>query len=168
MRKNIAILDIDLQILLSNYFKDKDVEIVLYSDILEIKEADIVALKDFSGIIPEALYAYKILNVHPSLLPAFAQNDAIKEAFVSGVKVSGVSVHYVEKDNFYGKILAQYPVLIGNTTHFNEYCEEVKIISDKIYPPVIDSVLNDRVFDFVDLFKSPCQKNGCSGCGGCH
>ena len=85
---------------------------------------------------------------------------------MSGVKVSGVSVHQVLPDNFYDRILAQYPVLIGNTTHIDEFTKELFAVSNKLYPVVIDAVLNDKVFDFNDLFKSSCSGN-CGGCNGC-
>ncbi len=104
-----------------------------------------------------------VLNLHPSLLPSFKGENAISEAFLAGVKVSGITIHKVEQDNFYGKILAQYPVLIGLTTHIDELSAEISAAAIKLYPAVIDAVLNDRVFDFSDLFKTSCH-----GCGNCH
>lgn len=110
----------------------------------------------------------EIINLHPTLLPSFQGADALKQAFLSGVKVSGITVHKVEKNNFYGKILAQYPVLIGAATNFSDYVEELEIVAKKLYPMVIDSIINDKVFDFHDLFNCGCSKNGCSGnCGNC-
>lgn len=111
-----------------------------------------------------------VINLHPALLPSFKGDDALKQAFLSGVKVSGVTIHSVEEDNFYGKILAQYPVLIGLTTNFSDYIQEIEIVGKKLYPVVIESIINDKVFDYGDLFKSGCAsgKSGCGGnCGGC-
>ena len=122
----------------------------------------------------------EIINFHPSLLPSFKGEDALKQSFLSGVKVGGVSIHRVEENNFYGKIIAQYPVLIGLTTNFYDYTKEVEAVAKKLYPVVIDSIVNDRVFDFPELFKTSCAStkcscsnsscsncSKCSGCKGC-
>ena len=116
--------------------------------------------------VPDNTY---VINFHPSLLPAFQRTDAIKEAFLSGVKVSGVTVHRVEKDKFYGQIIAQYPVLIGLETHIDEFEKDITDVENKLAIPVIDAILNDRVFDFHDLFRNSCSHNGgCSGnCSNC-
>lgn len=107
----------------------------------------------------------KFLNIHPSLLPAFKGKDAIYRAFMSGVKVSGVTVHWITNEPDGGKILAQYPVLIGNTTHYDEFEKEIKALEKLLYPKVIDAVLNDKAFDFSDLFaNNHCSSSGCENC----
>lgn len=111
----------------------------------------------------------RVINLHPALLPSFQGEDALKKAFLSGVKVSGVTVHEVEEDNFYGRIIAQYPVLIGLTTNFCDYVQEVEIIAQKLYPLVIDSIIKDRGFDFHHLLNRGCtsSQNGCGNCSHC-
>lgn len=118
----------------------------------------------------EILLTGTFLNLHPSLLPAFKGQDAIARAFKSGVKVSGVTVHYLTNETGGGKIIAQYPILIGNLTHFDEFEESIHKLENLLYPIVIEKVLEDKVFDFSDLFSGGCGGNygGCSGCGGCH
>ena len=110
--------------------------------------------------------SYNVVNVHYSLLPAFADKDAMKIAFTSGVKVSGITIHKVQSDNFYGKIYAQYPVLIGHTTHFDEYKNELFAVRNKLLPLVVDAIINDRVFDFGDMVHNSCS-SGCGSCKGC-
>lgn len=102
--------------------------------------------------------------IHYSLLPAFDCEDPIKEAFLAGVKVSGVTVY----DAVTKKILAQYPVLIGNSTHYDEFKEEILKTGEILYNKVLECIINDKVFDFADLLKGGCQSGGCGGCGGCH
>lgn len=157
--ENIEIIDA-----IKIYFKDKDIEVSIVDTCSD--EYDLIALTGFE-YCSNFNYDCKILNIHPSLLPAFKGSDSIKEAFLAGVKVSGVSIHEVSAENFYGRILAQYPVLIGNTTHIDELIGELKAICIKLYPIVIDAVLNDKVFDFSDLFKSSCL-GGCASCSKCH
>ena len=99
------------------------------------------------------------IKLHYSLLPAFNCEDPIKEAFLSGVKVSGVTVFRVSD----GKILAQYPVLIDNSVHFYDFEREIKKTGEFLYKKVIESIQNDKVFDFSDLFGV----SSCRGCGKC-
>ncbi len=155
---------------LKNYFTQKDIEVSFVQDLSEVKDNEFVFLIDYNSDADlNIVKSDKIFNLHFSLLPAFAQNEALQKAFISGVKVSGITIHKVKSDNFYGQIIAQYPVLIGNAAHFDEYKNEIIKLGANIYPIVIDAVINDRVFDFADLFKTSCANNdGCNGnCSGC-
>lgn len=173
------------------YFEGKDVSVVCVSDIensdilktaeelgIERKflpceqnfeyfsshDFDLIALSDYRcQLKSNVLELGRFLSVHPSLLPAFKGPDAISRAFFAGVKVSGVTVHLINEDIDNGKIIAQYPVLIGNLTHYDEFEKEIHALEDLLYPLVIDKFLNNQVFDFSDLI----QNNKCGGCGGC-
>jgi phosphoribosylglycinamide formyltransferase-1 len=61
----------------------------------------------------------KILNIHPSLLPAFPGLEAQEQAFAYGVKVSGCTVHFVDEELDHGAIIVQktVPVLNGDDEH---------------------------------------------------
>lgn len=186
---------------IAKYFQDKDVEITCLSNVKDafiLKRAekfgikheflpflenveyfsknkfDLVVLAGYMRILPDDdLDAMgKVINIHPSLLPAFkGSKNAIQDAFLAGVKVSGVTIHWVNSDVDGGKIIAQYPVFITNEMHIDEFETEIHTLEHQLYPVVIESILNDKVFDFVDLMKSSC-KSGCSGdhgsCEGCH
>jgi phosphoribosylglycinamide formyltransferase-1 len=64
-------------------------------------------------------FPHRILNIHPSLLPAFPGLDAQKQAFDYGVKVSGCTVHFVDEALDHGPIVAQrtVPVLPDDDDH---------------------------------------------------
>lgn len=132
---------------------------------------DLIVLAGYMKILPDKVLEQMgmVINIHPSLLPAFkGSTNAIKDAFLSGVKVSGVTIHEVTSDVDGGKIIAQYPVFIENLMHFDEFEEEIHKLEHKLYPVVIEKILEDKVFDFSDLLKSSCEGGGCSGgCGGC-
>lgn len=129
---------------------------------------DLVALAGYMKIFPESVLKImgKVVNIHPSLLPSFKGRDAIKQAFLSGVKVSGITIHYVDSGIDTGKIITQYPVFITNGMHFDEFEEEIHTIEHKLYPIVIEKVLDDKVFDFQDLMRGKCGGGNCGGCGG--
>jgi phosphoribosylglycinamide formyltransferase 1 len=64
-------------------------------------------------------YPHRILNIHPSLLPAFPGLEAQEQAFAYGVKVSGCTVHFVDEELDHGAIIVQktVPVLDGDDEH---------------------------------------------------
>ena len=129
---------------------------------------DLIVLENYAEEVPEEILTLgKFINMHPALLPSFKGKDAMQRAFLSGVKVSGVTVHWVTSDVDGGKIIAQYPVLIGNSTHFDEYRIEMIKTEQMLYPVVIEKLLKDEVFDFSDLLGG-CATSGCQGCGSCN
>lgn len=132
---------------------------------------DLVALAGYMKILPNEVLNVmgRVINIHPSLLPAFkGSKNAISDAFMTGVKVSGVTIHFVTSDVDGGTIIAQYPVFINNETHFDEFEEEIHSTEHKLYPIVIEKILDDKVFDFSDLMKSQCGGNCGGGCSdGC-
>lgn len=74
------------------------------------KEVEFICLAGYMRIIGDVLlraYEGKIINIHPSLLPAFPGVDAIGQALKYGVKVFGVTVHYVDHTLDGGKIISQ-------------------------------------------------------------
>ena len=64
-------------------------------------------------------FPHKILNIHPSLLPAFPGLEAQEQAFAYGVKVSGCTVHFVDEELDHGAIVVQktLPVLDSDDEH---------------------------------------------------
>ena len=81
----------------------------------ELKQRDIewVVLAGYMRLVGDVLlgaYENRIINIHPSLLPAFPGKDAIGQAFAHGVKVTGVTVHYVDAGMDTGPIIAQKAV----------------------------------------------------------
>lgn len=76
-------------------------------------EVEWIVLAGYMRLIGNVLlnaYANRIINIHPSLLPAFPGKDAIGQAMAHGVKVTGVTVHYVDAGMDTGPILAQQAV----------------------------------------------------------
>jgi phosphoribosylglycinamide formyltransferase-1 len=100
-------------------------------------------------------FPQRILNIHPSLLPAFPGLEAQKQAFDYGVKVSGCTVHFVDEDLDHGAILVQrvVPVLPGDDDHtlaarileqeHQAYSEAIGMIIDGKYRVVGRRVLQD-------------------------
>lgn len=76
----------------------------------QMAEVELICLAGYMRLVGETLlsaYEGKIINIHPSLLPAFKGKDAIKQAFNYGVKIFGVTIHYVDMSLDGGQIIAQ-------------------------------------------------------------
>ena len=166
MSKSLGIVDSEnknIIFAIEKFFSSKDVEVKVVSVDYDMSEFEVVALTGYENFT--TIQHDNILNLYPTLLPAFKDNEnPILASYLAGVKVSGITVYNVSND----KILAQYPVLIGLDTNFEDFSDELSNIAQKVYPVVIDAVLQDKVFDFNDLFNSSSCGGNCGGCGGCH
>ena len=96
--------------------EDHDREVIAA---LKSANVDLVCLAGYMRLLsPEFVRAFtnRILNIHPSLLPAFPGLDAQKQALDYGVKVSGCTVHFVDEHLDHGPIILQktVPVLEGD------------------------------------------------------
>jgi phosphoribosylglycinamide formyltransferase-1 len=78
---------------------------------------DLICLAGYMRLLsPGFIQAFpqRILNIHPSLLPAFPGLDAQQQAFEYGVKVAGCTVHFVDEQLDHGVIILQRTVLVGD------------------------------------------------------
>jgi len=83
-------------------------------------------------------YPHKILNIHPSLLPAFKGTHAIKDAFSYGVKVTGPTVHFVVDEVDEGPIILQETVRIDPQDTLETLEEKIHQAEHRIYPEAIE------------------------------
>jgi phosphoribosylglycinamide formyltransferase 1 len=88
--------------------------------IAELQKAsvDLICLAGYMRLLSPAFiraFPQRILNIHPSLLPAFPGLDAQKQAFDYGVKVSGCTVHFVDEFLDHGAIIVQKVVPVQST-----------------------------------------------------
>ena len=116
--------------------------------VLEETRVDLVCLAGFMRLLsPSFIHAFRnrILNIHPSLLPAFPGLDAQRQALEYGVKVSGCTVHFVDEGLDSGPIVLQavVPVLDGDT----EESLSTRILEQEhqIYPKAIQYVLDGQI-----------------------
>lgn len=161
----------DIQENMPENIKTHSITSELAVDFFEENKFDLVIISNFQkGFDRKIFNSSKFINVHPSLLPAFPNSEAIKEAYMAGVKVSGITIHSLEENPQNNKIIAQYPVLISNIMHFDEFYQSIKNLENNITPIVISKLLEDKIFDFQDLFGNNNHSCGgnCNGCGGCH
>ncbi len=107
-----------------------------------------LVLAGFMRILsPEAIAGFPdaILNVHPALLPAFPGAHAVRQALEHGVKVSGVTVHFVDEEVDHGPIIAQeaVPVLPGDDEAALQ--ARIQAVEHRLYPAVVDAFAAGRL-----------------------
>ena len=90
---------------------------------LKQHEVDLVCLAGYMRLLSPWFvqqFPQRILNIHPSLLPAFPGLEAQEQAFAYGVKVSGCTVHFVDEELDHGAIIVQktVPVLDSDDEHY--------------------------------------------------
>lgn len=107
---------------------------------LKEAEIDFVVLAGFMRILSAPFiqaFPNKILNVHPALLPAFKGARAIRDAFDLGVKVTGITVHFVDEEIDNGAVIAQEAVDIKPKDTLAKLEERIHKAEHRIYPKVI-------------------------------
>lgn len=97
-----------------------------------------------SPVLVEA-YSGKIINIHPSLLPAFPGKDAIGQALQYGVKVTGVTVHFVDGGMDTGPVIAQRAVEVLAGDDAETLAQRIHAVEQKLYPEVVSWFTGGRV-----------------------
>ena len=108
------------------------------------RDVGLVCLAGYMRLIGEPLlkaFPDAILNIHPSLLPAFPGIDASRQALEHGVKVTGVTVHFVTAELDKGPIVVQrtVPVVRGDTPQ--SLSERILVEEHRVYAEAIGTVL---------------------------
>lgn len=107
---------------------------------LEENKIDLIVLAGFMRLLtPEFVGKYKgrILNIHPALLPSFKGTEAIKEAFDYGVKVTGVTVHFVDEEMDHGPIILQKAAPIEDDDTPESLENKIHKLEHRLYPQAI-------------------------------
>ena len=111
---------------------------------LEAADIDLIAMAGFGTILEQPIYerfAGRILNTHPSLLPAFPGWRAVDEALAHGVHVTGCTVHYAELEVDSGPILAQQTVPVLSDDDVASLHERIKAVERRLYIDTIRRLL---------------------------
>lgn len=116
-------------------------------ELLRDEQIDLVVLAGYMAILsPEFINAFfgRIINVHPSLLPAFPGLDAIGQALAAGASETGVTVHYVDEGVDTGPVIAQETLAIspGETREALE--ERIHALEHRLLPEVVAQIAQAR------------------------
>ena len=107
---------------------------------------DLVVLAGFMRILSGSFVRrWPILNVHPSLLPAFPGAHAVDDALAHGVKITGSTVHFVVEEVDAGPIILQEAVEISPDDDSESLHERIKAVEHRLLPTAVELFCRDRL-----------------------
>ncbi|HUJ91964.1 MAG TPA: phosphoribosylglycinamide formyltransferase [Gaiellaceae bacterium] len=121
-------------------FEDRSARDAAMAAWLEEHGVRLVVLAGYMHILTPAFldrFPDAVVNVHPSLLPAFPGAHAVEEQLAAGVDVSGATVHFVDEGVDSGPILAQEPVAVLPGDTAETLHERIKSVEHRLLPEVV-------------------------------
>jgi phosphoribosylglycinamide formyltransferase 1 len=119
-----------------------------YLRVLEQAQVDLVVLAGFMRVLKgDFLKAFegRIINIHPSLLPAFSGLEAWKQAWDYGVKVTGCTVHFVDAGIDAGPIIAQKAVPVLESDTPQTLHERIQSAEHELYPACVSAIARGQI-----------------------
>jgi phosphoribosylglycinamide formyltransferase-1 len=117
-------------------------------EILRERAVDLVVLAGFNRLLsPVVIQAFplRIMNIHPALLPAFPGLHAQRQALDHGVRVAGVTVHFVDEQTDHGPIIAQAAVPAYPDDSEADLRDRILRQEHRLYPEAIQLFAQDRL-----------------------
>lgn len=126
---------------------------------------DLVVLAGYMRLLTPVIveaYAGRLINIHPSLLPAFPGKNAIGQALDYGVTLTGITVHFVDGGMDTGPIIAQRAVQVSAEDTAESLGESIHALEQQLYPEVVSWFARGLVKlegRKVTIGAKDCQKN---------
>jgi phosphoribosylglycinamide formyltransferase-1 len=115
------------------------------AEVLSAIQVDLLCLAGFMRVLGDPVldaFPQRVLNIHPSLLPAFPGLHAQQRALEHGVRVAGATVHFVTKELDSGPIILQAAVPVFDNDTVETLSARILVEEHRIYPEAIGLVLN--------------------------
>ncbi len=135
------------QVLSPKSFPDRDAYDQTLAQTIQAFQPDLVALAGFMRILSPAfcqVFAGRLINIHPSLLPAFKGLESHAQALESGVGFHGCTVHAVTPELDHGPILAQAVIPVFSNDTVDTLAQRVLEMEHQLYPIAIAGILSGR------------------------
>jgi phosphoribosylglycinamide formyltransferase-1 len=129
-------------------YADRSARDAAVGDWLESLGCELVVLAGYMQLLSDGFvrrFANRIINVHPALLPSFPGLDAIGQAVAHGVRVTGVTVHFVDEGVDTGPILMQRPIELTYTRPVHEVTAEIHAVEHELLPRAIELIAEGAV-----------------------
>lgn len=117
-------------------------------ELLLDRSIDVVALAGFMRIVGRDLvraFAGRMLNVHPALLPAFPGTTSVADALAWGVKVTGVTVHFVDEEVDHGPVVSQEAIAVSPDDDWDSLEARVHEVEHRLFPAAVRALVEDRI-----------------------
>ena len=129
-------------------YSDREARDAAIADWLEGLGTELVVLAGYMQLLSGTFirrFPNRIVNVHPALLPAFPGLDAVGQAVAHGVRVTGVTVHFVDEGVDTGPILLQEAVELTYTRPMEAVMAEIHAVEHRLLPRAIELIAAGRV-----------------------
>ena len=144
---------LNLNLITKKDYEDRELFNEAFLNILDSYQVDLVVLAGFLVVIPEAMiakYRNKIINIHPSLIPAFCGTGyyglKVHEGVLErGVKVTGATVHFVDEGMDSGAIILQKMVPVLDDDTEDTLSARILVQEHKAYPEAIQLFAQGRL-----------------------
>ena len=129
-------------------FADREARDGAVAEWLEGRCTELVVLAGYLQLLTGSFirrFRNRIVNVHPALLPSFPGLDAVGQAVAHGVRVTGVTVHFVDEGVDTGPILLQEPVELTYTRPMEAVMADIHAVEHRLLPRAIELIAAGRV-----------------------
>jgi phosphoribosylglycinamide formyltransferase 1 len=119
----------------------------LYDELSQHKP-ELIVLAGFMRILSPWFcqqFPMRIINTHPSLLPAFPGKDAPAQALAYGVKITGVSIHFVDASLDGGPVIAQRAVAVEDHDTAESLHRRIQQMEHQLLPEIVNAIAMDAV-----------------------
>lgn len=117
-----------------NWFEELGIELLILAGYMRVLSKDFIRRTE-----------YPIINIHPSLLPAFPGLKAQKQAIEYGVKISGCTVHFVDEGTDTGPIILQEPVPVYSEDDEYTLAQRILRVEHKMYPEAVRLIATGKI-----------------------
>jgi phosphoribosylglycinamide formyltransferase-1 len=117
-------------------------------EVIQAHGADTIVLAGYMRLLSPLFvrtYPWRILNIHPALLPSFAGLHGPRDALEYGVKVTGVSVHFVEEGMDTGPLIIQAAVPVRAIDSVDSLHARIQLMEHRIYPQALQWLAEGRL-----------------------
>jgi phosphoribosylglycinamide formyltransferase-1 len=121
-------------------YADRDARDREMADWLQLRGVDLVVLAGYMHLLTRSFlerFPNRVVNVHPSLLPAFPGAHALEDALTAGVETTGVTVHYVDDGLDTGEVIRQEPVPVEPRATL---LDRIHAVEHKMRPEVVQEL----------------------------
>ena len=129
-------------------FSSREAFDVTLAETIDRHRPDYIVLAGFMRVLTDAFiarYPKRIVNIHPSLLPAFPGLHTHRQALAAGVKLHGATVHFVTPRLDHGPIIVQAAVPVLKSDTEESLAARVLVQEHRIYPMVLKWLADDRL-----------------------
>ena len=129
-------------------YPDREARDLAMAEWLDGRDVQLVVLAGYMQLLSAAFvrrFANRIINVHPALLPAFPGIGSIEKALEHGVRITGVTIHYVDEGVDSGPIVLQRPVPVPPDRDLAALEEAIHATEHALLPQAIRMIAEGRV-----------------------